>query len=103
MYFMKEVMVMYDNEVKKECKNSSHGQAFPVIRREDVMSSILSEYVTKNQKVMLSAMYFEIVQMERKTLEYITEIAISSRQDAEIYDIITFLKRKEKENKKSAI
>ena len=42
-----------------------------------------------------------IVRMDMKKIEYITEIAISSQKDAEIYDIINRLKGEEKNRQKN--
>lgn len=39
--------------------------------------------------------------MDMKKIEYITEIAISSQKDAEIYDIINRLKGEEKNRQKN--
>ena len=47
-------------------------------------------------------MYYEITKMEMKDMKYITEIAISSKEDADIYDLIQRLKMKEKNKLKFA-
>lgn len=70
-------------------------KTFPTIQRSDVMSCILSEFVTEEEKKSLSVMYSEITRMEMKDMKYITEIAISSREDAEIYDTIRRVKQLE--------
>ena len=83
-------------EVGKRSKKERSKKSFPTIQRSDVMEGILSEFAKEQEKRLLSIMYFEITRMEMKDMKYITEIAISSQSDADIYDIIKRLKRQEK-------
>ena len=82
---------------KRKCpKKIRTLKKYPTIQRSDVMNCILSEYATSEEKNLLSCMYYEITKMEMKDMKYITEIAISSKEDADIYDLIQRLKMKEK-------
>ena len=95
-----EEAVLYVREVGKRCQKRKKKSTFPTIQRRDVMEYILSDVATKSERALLSSMYSEIVRMEMKKMEYITEIAISSQKDAEIYDLINRLKGEEKNRQK---
>ena len=97
-----EEAVLYVREVGKRCQKKRKKSTFPTIQRQDVMECILSEFATQNERALLSSMYSEIIRMETKKMEYITEIAISSQRDADIYDLINRLKREEKCHQKYA-
>ena len=86
----------YTAELKKKIKKVKILKKYPTIKRCDIMSGILSEYATNEEKQLLSIIYFEITKMEMKDMKYITEIAISSQRDAEAYDLVEKLKSKEK-------
>lgn len=83
-------------EGSKRLGKEKRKNGFPTIQRSDIMSCILSEFATNAEKSSLSLMYYEITRMEMKDMKYITEIAISSQKDADIYDIIKRLKSQEK-------
>lgn len=87
---------LYLTEGNKHLKKEKRKKGFPTIQRSDIMSCILSEFATKEEKSSLSLMYYEITKMEMKDMKYITEIAISSQKDADIYDTIRRLKSQEK-------
>lgn len=87
---------LYITESKKRSQKGQKKRSFPTIQRSDIMSCILSEFATNEEKSSLSLMYYEITKMEMKDMKYITEIAISSQKDADIYDLIKRLKSKER-------
>ena len=76
---------------------------FPTIQRKDVMEYILSDIATKSEKALLSSVYSEIIRMETKKMQYITEIAISSQEEADIYDLIKRLKKEERMQEKGYV
>ena len=86
----------YITEVGKRSQKVRKKTSFPTIQRSDVMSCILSEFATYEEKSLLSKLYHEITKMEIKDMKYITDIAISSQSDADIYDLIKRLKLEEK-------
>ena len=88
--------VLYVREVGKRRNKRKKKMAFPTIRRMDVMECILSDIATESERSQLSSMYYEIIRMEMKKMEYISEIAISSQKDADVYDLINRLKREER-------
>lgn len=96
-----EEAILYVREVGKRCQKRKRKPTFPTIQRRDVMEYILSDVATKSERALLSSMYSEIIRMEMKKMEYITEIAISSQKDAEIYDLINRLKGEEKRRQKN--
>lgn len=96
-----EDAVLYVKEVGKRSQKRKEKSTFPTIQRKEVMEYILSDIATKSEKALLSSMYYEIVRMETKKMKYITEIAISSQEEADIYDLINSLKRKEKMQQKN--
>lgn len=87
---------LYITEVGKQSHKERKKKNFPTIQRSDIMSCILSEFATCEEKSLLSNIYYEITKMEMQDMKYITEIAISSKKDAEAYDLINRLKSKEK-------
>lgn len=95
-----EDAVLYVREVGKRRDKKKKKSTFPTIQRIDVMKYILSDVATKSERAKLSSMYSEIIRMEMKKMEYITEIAISSQNDADIYDLINKLKGEEKKKQK---
>ena len=68
--------------------------AFPVISRTDIMSGILSTSLDRETRAKLSNLYAEITYMEKRELKYITEIAVSSAIESEIYDILKNMNKK---------
>lgn len=95
-----EDAVLYVKEVGKRSQNRKKKPTFPTIQRKDVMECILSDLATAHEKSLLSSMYYEIIRMETKKMQYITEIAISSQEEANIYDLINRLKSEEKNKRK---
>lgn len=86
----------YITEVGKRSQKERKKNNFPTIQRSDIMSCILSEFATCEERTVLSKIYYEITKMEMQDMKYITEIAISSKRDAEVYDLINRLKSEEK-------
>ena len=91
-----EDAVLYVKSVGKRSQKQKKKATFPTIQRSDIMKCILSDHITKMEKALLSSMYSEILRMETRTMEYITEIAISSKQEADLYDLIKRIKREER-------
>lgn len=93
---------LYLSEIGKRSQKPKKNKNYPTIQRWDVMNGILSEFATQEEKTSLSLMYYEITKMEMRDMTYITEIAISSQRDADIYNLINRLKAKEKNKSKYA-
>ena len=87
--------VLYVREVGKRSQKRKKKSSFPTIQRHDVMACIISDVATKKEKALLSKLYHEIILMEAGTMEYIAEIAVSSQEDANMYDLVKRLKREE--------
>lgn len=87
---------LYVTECNEYSKKGKKKKNFPTIQRSDIMNCILSEFATNEEKSLLSLLYYEITKMEMKDMKYITEIAISSQKDADVYDLINRLKSEEK-------
>lgn len=81
-----EVMHIY--EIGKKKDRPKEKKTFPVIKRTDIMSGILCMSLDKETRLKLSNLYAEITYMEKRDLKYITEIAVSSQSESEIYDIL---------------
>lgn len=88
--------VLYVKNVGKRSQNKKKKSTFPTIQRKDIMECILSDFATCREKSLLSSMYYEITRMETKKMKYISEIAISSQAEADLYDLINRLKSEEK-------
>ncbi len=86
--------VLYVNEIGKKKDKPKAKKSFPVIRRTDIMSGILSTTLDKETRLKLSNLYAEITYMEKRDFKYITEIAVSSQLESEIYDILNNLKNR---------
>lgn len=87
---------LYLSQVGKRSQKIKKNKSFPTIQRYDIMNAILSEFTTSEEKSLLSLTYYEITKMEMADMKYITEIAISSQRDADIYNLINRLKIEEK-------
>ncbi len=83
---IEEVLHVYEIGKKKDRRKGK--KAFPVISRTDIMSGILSTTLDKETRSKLSNLYAEITYMEKRDLKYISEIAVSSQAESEIYDIL---------------
>ncbi len=81
-----EVLHIY--EIGKKKDKTKKKNLYPVIRRTDIMSGILSTSLDKDTRSRLSSLYAEITYMEKRDLKYITEIAVSSQSEYEIYKIL---------------
>ncbi len=88
--------VMYLEQVGKKKEKEIKGD-FPTIKRQDIMKTILSSDVSEIQRKKASMLYHEIVCMEEKDLKYISEIAVSCREEAELYDVIRKLRNTERQ------
>lgn len=91
-----EEALLYIKEVGKRSSKRKEKKTFPTIQREDIMKYILSNDISDIERYKLSSMYYDIVKMETQNLQYVTEIAISSQNDSEIYDLINKLKNRDK-------
>lgn len=80
--------ILYINEVGKRKGKQKVKKTFPTISRTDIMLGILSESLSDVERSKLSNLYAEILYMERRDLKYISEIAVSSQSDLEIYEMI---------------
>ena len=58
--------------------NRKKQNAFPTIKRYDIMEAILSKDVDDYYKDRLSNMFAEILYMERENMQYIDAITVSS-------------------------
>lgn len=88
--------VLYLNKVGKRKEAHKIKKTLPMIQRSDIMSAILSADLTNVERSMLSNLYAEITYMEKRDLKYISEIAVSSQNDLEIYEILKKLNKKSK-------
>ena len=86
--------ILYIKEVGKRKNKQKLKKTFPTISREDIMAGILSTELNHLERSKLSNLYAEITHMEKKDLKYITEIAVSSESDSEIYEMLNQLNRK---------
>lgn len=80
--------ILYLNEVGKKKEKTKFKKTIPTIRRSDIMSGILSSDLNTEERLILSKLYAEIINMEKKDLKYISEIAVSSQHDLEIYEML---------------
>ena len=87
--------IFYTFEIGKKKDKQKIKKSFPVISRTDIMSGILSTSLDKETRSKLSNLYAEITYMEKRDLKYITEIAVSSPMESEIYDILKKLNNKQ--------
>lgn len=71
-------------------------QGFPIIKRTDIMKAILSSELDTESRLKLSNLYAEIIYTEKLDFKYISEIAVSSEKDLEIYQILRKLQRQQK-------
>ena len=62
--------------------------AFPTIKRYDIMEALLSKDIEDNYKDRLSNMFSEILYMEKENMQYIDAITVSSASDVEIFDLL---------------
>lgn len=62
--------------------------AFPTIKRYDIMEALLSKDIGDNYKDRLSNMFSEILYMEKENMQYIDAITVSSASDVEIFDLL---------------
>lgn len=91
---MQEAM-LYINEIGNRKNKTKSKNMFPRINRSDIMSGILSEKINENERIKLSKLYAEIIYMETKDLKYISEIAVSSERDSEVFEILKKISQKE--------
>lgn len=94
-----EEALLYINEVGKRKNKPKNKSTFPVISRSDIMAAILSESINDFERIKLSNLYAEIICMEKKDLKYISQIAVSSKSDFEVYEIIKKINRAKNINK----
>lgn len=73
------------NYVNNKRKNQN---AFPTIKRYDIMEALLSRDIEDNYKDRLSNMFTEILYMEKENMQYIDAITVSSASDVEIFDLL---------------
>mgnify|MGYP004534763185 CR=1 FL=1 len=86
--------ILYVREVGKRKNKRKVKQAFPVIKRTDIMEAILSPELDKTSLSKLSNLYAEITYIEKLDLKYMSEIVVASKDDFEIYEILKNYKRK---------
>lgn len=91
--------ILYINEVGKRKNKCKTKKTFPTINRSDIMSGILSEIVNESERTKLSKLYAEIIHMEKNDLKYISEIAISSQNDSDVYEILRRINKTQIEDK----
>lgn len=61
------------------------------------MSGILSSDLNNDERFILSKLYAEIINMEKQDLKYISEIAVSSQGDLEIYEMLKKINKRKKQ------
>ncbi len=94
---MNETVVIPTNSTKKDKKRLKKEKTIPIIQRTDIMSGLLCADLNHYERSRLSNLYAEITYMEKKDLKYISEIAVSSQSDVEIYEMLNRIKRTTKE------
>lgn len=91
--------ILYVREVGKRKNKQNFKKGFPTIKRTDIMEAILSSELDKSTRLRLSNLYAEITYAEMVDLKYISEIAVASEDDLELYNIIKkFVKQQKKHN-----
>ena len=88
--------IFYVREVGKRKDKPKTKKTFPTIKRVDIMEGILSPDLDKSTRSRLSNLYAEITYTEMVDLKYITEIAVSSEDDLELYNILKCLNKQKK-------
>lgn len=94
-----EEEILYVREVGKRKNKRKTKQAFPVIKRTDIMEAILSSELDKTSRSKLSNLYAEITYIEKIDLKYMSEVVVASKEDFEVYEILKNLQKKRKCNK----
>lgn len=88
--------ILYVREVGKRKDKPKVKKTFPTIKRIDIMEGILSPELDKATRLKLSNLYAEITYMEMTDFKYISEIAVSSKDDFELYNILKCLNKQKK-------
>ena len=88
--------ILYVLEVGKRKDKPKRKKTFPTIKRIDIMDGILSPELDKETRSKLSNLYAEITYAEKVDLKYMTEIAVSSEEDLELYNILKDLSKQRK-------
>ena len=88
--------ILYVLEVGKRKEKPRRKKSFPTIKRVDIMDGILSSELDKETRSRLSNLYAEITYTEKIDLKYISEVAVSSEEDLELYRILRELNRQRK-------
>lgn len=94
---MSNVMTIPVKEEGKRKQKGKKAMAIPTIQRSDIMSGLLSPCFNSYERSQLSNLYAEITYMEKSDLKYISEIAVSSQSDMEIYEMLNRMKKATKE------
>ena len=89
-----EEEILYVREVGKRKNKRKTKQAFPVIKRTDIMEAILSSELDKTSRSKLSNLYAEITYIEKIDLKYMSEVVVASKEDFEVYEILKNLQKK---------
>lgn len=93
--------ILYVREVGKRRNKPKTKKAFPTIKRVDIMEGILSAELDKATRSKLSNLYAEITYVEMIDSKYMSEIAVSSKEDLELYNILKCLNKQKKLKGKS--
>ena len=91
--------VLYVREVGKRKDKPKMKKAFPTIKRTDIMEGILSTELDKITRSKLSNLYAEITYAEMVDLKYMSEVAVSSEEDLELYRILKEFNKQRKKAK----
>lgn len=90
--------ILYVREVgkRKNKQKTKSKKSFPTIKRKDIMEGILSPELDKSTRSRLSNLYAEITYAEMIDLKYMTEVAVSSEDDLELYNILKTYNKQQK-------
>lgn len=89
--------VLYVLEVGKRKDKPKPQKSFPTIKRTDIMEGILSLDLDKTTRSKLSNLYAEITYAEMVDFKYMTEVAVSSEEDLELYNILRKFNKQQKQ------
>ena len=95
---MDKMKIIYVNDTQHKKSKCKTKDTIPIIQRTDIMLALLSANLNHDEHARLSNLYAEITYMEKKDLKYISEIAVSSQSDLEVYETLNKIKKIRKKN-----
>lgn len=90
--------ILYVREVGKRKNKQNSKKGLPTIKRIDIMEALLSSELDKVTRLRLSNLYAEVTYAEMIDLKYMSEIAVSSEDDLELYNILKKFNKQRKEH-----